>query len=287
MDRLLSADASTDAIVVVDADSIANGEFLTALVQPFEAGARAVQGESLLYGADTTKTRLRVIAFLLINRVRPTGRSVLGLSATHLAGNGMLLDSRLLAAKPWDAFTSAEDVEYGLNLRASGVKIAFARGAVVWSPTAPTDEAADRQQLRWEGGKAHLARAYVPRLVAQSIRERKPSLLSVAFELAMPPLGFLAAIVLAGGLGSAWLAVAGELSAVVVSPWLLAIISLVLFVFIGMKAAGVSREGYRALLSVPIFILGKLLRARRILSFRGDTWVRTDRAAGTELRRES
>jgi cellulose synthase/poly-beta-1,6-N-acetylglucosamine synthase-like glycosyltransferase len=195
IDRLIFAEPAPAAIVIVDADSVAAADLLTALVRRFEAGAQAVQGEYLLSGDGTIGSELRVSAFLLVNRVRPAGRAVLGLS-THLMGNGMLLSRDLLLAVPWTAFTSTEDLEYSLDLAMSGVKIAFAGDARVRAPTAPNPQAAAQQQLRWDGGKAYLVRTRLPGLVAAGVRQRRPALLEMAFSLAIPPLGLLAAIVL-------------------------------------------------------------------------------------------
>ena len=165
-DRLLAGDDAPDAVAIVDADSEAAPDFLSTLVRRFEAGAEAVQGESLLAEDGSRAAALRAAAFLLVNRVRPAGRAALGLPCT-LCGNGMLLGRDLLRRRPWDAYSSAEDVEYTLHLRAAGVGVAFARGAVVRSPAAPTRAAAAQQELRWEGGRAHLARTWIPALVAR------------------------------------------------------------------------------------------------------------------------
>jgi cellulose synthase/poly-beta-1,6-N-acetylglucosamine synthase-like glycosyltransferase len=279
MDRLLTGKTPADAVVVVDADSVADPDFLATLVAPFQAGAQAVQGESLLYGDGSPGTALRVVAFLLVNRVRPAGRCVLGLPATHLAGNGMLLSRELLLAKPWGAFSSAEDLEYSVDLQMDRVRIAFAGGAVLRSPTAPNARAAAQQQLRWEGGKAHLARTRIPQLFMAGVRQRHLALLGVAFDLAVPPLGFLAAIVAGGVMASGLLWLAGILPILALTPWLLAGIATALYVLVGMRAAGASRADYRALLRAPWFVVTKPLRARRVLSFRGDTWVRTERGS--------
>ncbi|MBV9547548.1 MAG: glycosyltransferase family 2 protein [Chloroflexi bacterium] len=278
MDRLL-ADGWADAIVVVDADSVADRDFLAALVQPFEAGARAVQGESLLYDDSSPGSALRVLAFLLVNRVRPTGRAVLRLSATHLAGNGMLLARDLLLAKPWSAFTSAEDLEYSLDLQLARVKIAFAPGAVLLSPTAPDPRAAAQQQLRWEGGKMHLARIWIPRLLVRAVGRRRPALLGLAFDLAMPPLGFLSAIAVTGAFISAGSALAGLLPRLAVLPWVVSLIGIALHVLVGMRAGHAPASCYRALVRAPWFVITKLMRARHVLTFSADTWVRTDRGS--------
>jgi len=284
MDILLFEPEAPDAIVVVDADSVADPDFLLALSQPFEAGAQAVQGESLLYGDGSTSSELRVAAFRLVNRVRPSGRSALGLPATTLAGNGMLLARDLLLAKPWEAYTSAEDLEYGLDLQMAGVRIAFAGRAVVLSPPAPNAAAAATQQLRWEGGKVHLARTRIPRLVIHAVRRRMPSLLGTAFELALPPLGFIAATAAAGMLLGGALTAGGVIPAWTLVPWLLASAAIVLFVLIGLWAGQASKSEYRALLRAPLFVVTKPARALGVMRFRGDTWVRTERAPEAEVR---
>jgi cellulose synthase/poly-beta-1,6-N-acetylglucosamine synthase-like glycosyltransferase len=279
MDRLLAADSAPAAFVVVDADSVADPEFLSRLVQPFQTGAQAVQGESLLYGDGSRGTELRLLAFLLVNHVRPTGRAVLGWPATHLAGNGMMLARELLVAKPWGAFTSAEDLEYSIDLQMDGMRIAFAHGAVLLSPAAPTARAAAQQQLRWEGGKTHLARTRIPKLLRAAVQQRRPALLGTAFDLSVPPLGYLAAIAGTAAIAAASLAATAVLPAAAAIPWLVAATAIVLHVLIGMRAGNAPGAAYRALVGAPWFVIAKVARAHRVLGFSADTWVRTERGS--------
>ena len=285
MDQLLAEQSPPAAVVIIDADSVAAPQTLSALVERFEAGAPAAQGSCLLYGDGTLLAGLRVAAFLLVNQALPMGRAVLGRS-TYLAGNGMLLSRELLLARPWDAFTSVEDLEYSLTLRSSGVTIAFVKEAIVYSSTAPTAEAAAKQQLRWEGGKAHLTRMWLPKLIASGLRQRRPALLALAFELAIPPLALLAVMVIGGALAGAGLAAAGVTPTWALAPWLAAGLAIPLYVLIGLRATHAPRSEYLALVLAPILILAKPLRAYRVLTFRADTWLRTERAAESELRRK-
>ena len=277
IDRLLAADDAPDAVAVVDADTEAAPDFLSTLVRPFEDGAEAVQGESLLAEDGSRSAALRAAAFLLVNRVRPAGRAALGLPCT-LCGNGMLLGRDLLRRLPWDAYSSAEDVEYTLHLRAAGVGVAFARGAVVRSPAAPNRAAAAQQELRWAGGRARLARTWIPALVTRGLCRRDASLLDAAVELALPPLGLLTAAVVAGTAGSALLAAAGATPAWAVAPWAAALAATPLYVLAGLRAAGAPASAYRAMAGAAPLVAAKVLRAPRTLTFRADTWVRTERA---------
>jgi cellulose synthase/poly-beta-1,6-N-acetylglucosamine synthase-like glycosyltransferase len=274
-DQLLAEDDPPDAIAIVDADSRADPELLAALVARLESSP-AVQGESLLWTEGSPEQSLRAAAFLLVNRARPTGRAVVGLPA-NLAGNGMLFSRSVLAEHPWSAFSSTEDVEYGIRLRLSGIDPVFARGAIVWSPPAPHRQAAEEQQLRWEGGKLNLARTQIPRLAAAAVRQRRFSLLENAFELAVPPLGYLtAAAAITTGLGILFAAVG------LVSWWMVALVALVLvvvalYVLVGLRAAEAPASSYRALMYAPLFVVRKIGRAHRLFGFRPDSWVRTER----------
>ena len=268
-DELLARDEQPDAFIVVDADSTPDPGLLTGLVSRLEAGAMAVQGESLIAGDGSPAQELRAAAFLLVNRARPTGRSMLGLPA-NLAGNGMLFSRELLLERPWTAFSSTEDVEYGLSLRAAGIRPVFARGAIVWSPAAPHGRAAEAQELRWEGGKLHLARTLAPRLLAKGQ-------VDAAIELAIPPLGYLAAgaaTVTAAGVVLTWLDVVDSWSVV---PAAVALVTIPVYVVVGLVAAKAPRAAYVALAHAPGFVLRKALRAHRLLRFKPDSWVRTER----------
>lgn len=276
IERLLARETPPAAVIVVDADTTADPNLVAGLVSRLEDGAEVVQGESLLVDDGSPEQALRAAAFLLVNRTKPAGRSALGL-AVALQGNGMLFSSRVLTEHPWSAFSSTEDLEYGLALRAAGIEPAFARGAIAWSPVAPRGRAAETQQLRWEGGKFHLARTLGPRLVAQAVRERRPALVEAAVDLAVPPLGYLAAAaasVTGAGVALAWL---DGLAAWAVTPSALALVEVPVYVLIGLIAADAPSTAYRALPHAPWFVVRKALRAHRLLRFRADSWVRTER----------
>jgi 1,2-diacylglycerol 3-beta-glucosyltransferase len=280
IEQLLGAEQPPDAIVSVDADTITDADLLLALVERLEAGAQAVQSDYRAIGDGSESAALREAGFLLYNRVRPAGSNVLGRSA-WLVGNGWLLSAELLRRRPWAAFSSTEDREYSLDIQRDGVRVAFAGAAAVHAPTAPSHQAAQTQQLRWEGGWASLLRARLPRLLRDAWHNRSADPLLVAFELAVPPLGLQAAGALGGLLLSSLLALAGLWSGWLVTPWIIACVSVPLYVLIGFIASDAPRCTYRALLHAPLFVLAKPLSLRRTLGFRGDTWVRTERTSET------
>jgi cellulose synthase/poly-beta-1,6-N-acetylglucosamine synthase-like glycosyltransferase len=275
--RLLLEQPSLDTIVVVDADTTADPAFLETLLGAYEAGADAAQGESLLVPDASSRSQLRAAAFLLMNRVRPLGRSRLGLPC-DLRGNGMLFARTTLEEHPWHAFTSAEDLEYSVRLRIAGVHTDFVPGAIVRSPTAPTARAAELQRLRWEGGKVHVARTFVPALVASALRRRRFSSLEAAFAVVVPPLGLLAGVAAAGAVLTSALAAPGSISWWVVLPWVFSLASIAAFAVIGLWAGRAPAAAYRALAHGPSLALLRLARVRLLFTHRSDSWVRTERA---------
>ncbi len=126
MDKILARPTPPDALVVVDADSVAHPDLLWELEVERAAGAEVVQADYMVTEEDRSpQSQLVGLAFLLFHRVRLGGRKALGLPA-NLAGNGMLFNRGVLERQPWSAFTGAEDLEYSIHLRMAGVRPVFA-----------------------------------------------------------------------------------------------------------------------------------------------------------------
>jgi cellulose synthase/poly-beta-1,6-N-acetylglucosamine synthase-like glycosyltransferase len=277
-DRVLQGDPDVAALAVVDADSVADPGLLAALVARLERGSPVVQAEYLGRNEDgSTKSELRGVAFLLFHRVRFGGRSVLGLPC-HLVGNGMLFSRQVLEDHPWDAFTSAEDLEYSVDLRLAGVRPVYAGDARLAAPVVGRGRAARTQRLRWEGGRFHVVRTRLPRLLAEVIGRRRWSLLDAAVDLAVPPLGLLATGSLVGAALGVVLLGAGFAPWWAVAPWLVAVAAVPAFVVVGLFAARAPRSMWRALLGAPALVATELWTRLRLLQGLGaDTWERTAR----------
>ncbi|MGA8016772.1 MAG: glycosyltransferase family 2 protein, partial [Candidatus Dormiibacterota bacterium] len=277
MDSLLSSANPPDAVVVVDADSVADTALLRSLEGAMLAGAEAVQAEYLALGEASSGATLRQASFLLFHRTRFAGRAALGM-ACSLVGNGMLFTRSLLERMPWNAFTGAEDLEYSTELRLRGVRPVFTSAAGVAAPAAGFGRGAATQRMRWEGGRFHVARTRLPDLMTSAVRRRDWSLLDAAADLAVPPLGLLVMLALLGGAAGLALWVAGLTPLWVGIIWWAALLAIAGHVLIGLRAARAPASAYRALLQTPRFLvvkLGTYLRMSRGL--RADRWERTER----------
>ncbi|HEY7200343.1 MAG TPA: glycosyltransferase [Candidatus Dormibacteraeota bacterium] len=284
MDRLLAEPEPPDAVVVVDADSVADPELLVHLAGALADGADAAQAEYLvLADGDSVRARLVSAAFLLFHRVRLGGRATLGMPAS-LVGNGMLFSRRLLETLPWNAFTGVEDLEYTIELRLAGVRPRFVASARVLGPVPHGYRGMRGQRLRWEGGRWHVVRTRLGSLVGHALR-RDPGVLDAAVDLAVPPLGLLAMGTLAGGAVAAAAVATGVAPAWSLTPWLLSVAALTAFVLLGLLSADAPRSTWLALLESPRFLAWKALTYARIaVGFDPRRWERADRSGAVEGR---
>lgn len=279
MDRLLTEAEPPDAVVVVDADSVADPGLLAQLAGALVAGADAAQAEYLVLAEGTsTRSRLVAAAFLLFHRVRLGGRAALGMPAA-LVGNGMLFSRRLLETRPWNAFTGVEDLEYTIELRLAGIRPRYVPAARLEGPVPHGYSGMRGQRLRWEGGRWHVVRTRLPQLLGHAVR-RDPRVLDAALDLAVPPLGLLAMGTLAGGAVTAAAVALRVAVAWSLSPWLVAVAALTAFVLLGLRSAGAPASLWLALLETPRFLAWKGVTYLTIAAgFDPHRWERAERPA--------
>jgi 1,2-diacylglycerol 3-beta-glucosyltransferase len=271
------ADGFADAIVVVDADSVASTNLLRAFSARLESGAVAVQA---CYGvrnkAASWRTRLMAIAFSLFHEVRSLGRERLRVSA-GLRGNGMCFSTSLLREVPHRAYSLTEDLEYGIQLAIAGHRVHFASEVDVLSDMAVSARAARSQRQRWEGGRFAMLRQYGAALLWTGLRRSDLRLLDMAMDLFVPPLAILASLsglgLVAAGLSCAW---AGQTTSALYS-WALANLLLAVYVLRGWQVSGTGLRGLADLLCAPAYAFWKATVLLRSPSRRAGDWVRTAR----------
>ncbi|MDQ3900546.1 MAG: glycosyltransferase family 2 protein [Actinomycetota bacterium] len=264
-----------EAIAVVDADCQVTPNILTAMDARLRSGAAAVQTDNVVANPhESWSSALRYAAFVLVNTVVPLGRATFGFSC-GLRGTGMGFRRDLLERHPWQAFSLAEDGEYQMGLLAAGEPITFAHEAAVTSAMPTALRVAREQHLRWEGGRWHTARIWVPRLVRTGLRERDPGRLLTALLVLVPPQSLLLA------LNSALVVAAAALrSRLALRLAVVNFLGQVCYVIGGLALVRAPLAVYRALVLAPVLMAWKLGLYGRLLAGRGArTWVRTGRGA--------
>jgi len=270
--RLAAERPEADAAVLVDADCVVAANLLRAIEGRLLAGADAVQTVYAVSNPGASWTAaLRWASFALVNVVRPQGKAALGLSA-GLFGTGMAFTRELLARRPWVARSLLEDQEHHLALVAGGERVAFAAETWVVSPMPTSLKASSSQQLRWDAGRARLARTWSPRLIGAGLRRRDTAQLYAAVEPLLPP----QALLLAANGACCLLALRTDRATRAIA--LCNVAAQTLFVVGGLTAVRAPAPVWRALACAPALAAWKLHLLAKLWLRRGPTtWVRTDR----------
>jgi glycosyltransferase involved in cell wall biosynthesis len=268
--------SEVDAVVVVDADTLASRNLLYAFADRIEKGALAVQADYAVKNPTSWRTRLMAIAFGAFHVLRSLARERLRLSC-GLRGNGMCFTSRVLALVPHDAFSIVEDVEYGIRLGQAGYRVHYAAEAHVYGEMVSNSRASASQRQRWERGRASLARQHGVSLVGKGLLKRDAVLLDLAADVLVPPLGTLAALVVIGFVAT-W--ATGRLLGqwVPLQIWIANLAALLLYVLRGWSLSGTGARGLVDLGCAPVYLVWKIwLRVTQ--PSRPANWVRTTREA--------
>ncbi len=267
-------EAWADAVVVVDADSVAKPGLLRAFAARLARGATAIQANyGVLNPDDSWRTRLMTVALGAFHDVRSRGRERLGLSC-GIRGNGWCLAAPLLRSVPYDAFGLTEDVEYGIRLGLAGCRVHYADEAGVQGEVAGRATHAASQRRRWEQGRLALRNLRMP-LLRQVLHLGDAVCADLLLDLLLPPLSQLGMWLA----GTACIAAVLEVLLHVPLPAAGAVLgmaaaSLVFYVFRGWQLSGLGGEVLFDFLRVPYFVAWKLA----VLSRQGSgEWLRTGR----------
>jgi glycosyltransferase involved in cell wall biosynthesis len=282
LERLARTGPDVDAVVIVDADCSVAPNLLAALERRLRDGAQAVQVAYGVANPDASPVAaLRHASFVLVNGVRPLGKTTLGLSA-GLLGTGMAFSRDLLARRSWTARSLAEDQEQHLALVADGERVVFAAETGVTSPMPTSLRRSRDQQLRWDAGRGALVRRWTPALLRAGVRHRDGVKLHAALEPFVPPQSLLLAVNAAG-----WLLALRARPA----TRRLALANLggqCAFVLGGLALMRAPAPVWRSLAFAPVLAAWKLgLLARLALGKGPTTWVRTEREAQPAAERTS
>jgi len=286
IERLMGDEGKPDAFVIIDADTEAAPDFLSALavrIAALDDSCRlwAMQGRyGVLNTAEVWRPALMAGAFELINHVRPLGKDKLGLTV-GLMGNGMAFSRELLATSTWSG-SLTEDIDFGLDLcRNHRIRVVYVPEARVRAvmPSTATDAASQRS--RWENGRGRLVRERALPLFVEGIRNRNGLLIGAAVDLMIPPLVELSTLMLIWAVlvCTGW--ITGGLPHAEAWVDAVAVTSIGLFVYLlgGLLVAGAPASAYSALIFAPFYGIWKLcLYLGRGHRRQRGVWVRTARA---------
>ena len=267
--------AGAQAVLVIDADSIAGPRLIATVKSAFAAGADALQCRYEVGNANASpNTRLAALAFLGMNVLRPLGRFRLGLSC-GIFGNGFALSAETLARVPYVANSLVEDLEYHLHLIRAGIQVRFLPAVAVLGEMPETSAAAESQRARWEGGRMLMRRLWTRHLLKEvfccRLRMLEPLLDLLALPLAINFALLLPALALGAIADQYWLTLSAAIG----------LSAIALYVLVAASLSSDPDRSLQALAAAPFYLLWKLMLIprTRLAARSGAAWVRTQRNA--------
>lgn len=272
-----------DALVIVDADTLVDGQLLRAFDAAFQKGHQVQQGYNYISNPWASPfTRIIAVTGVLRNGRFYAAKTHLGIPGM-LTGTGMCLGEAVLARHGWQAFSVGEDWEFSVDLLLAGEKIYFNPLARTLARESQNLKQASRQRLRWASGRYAVTGNKVGTLLAHGLKTGQWSLVDAAVTLMAPnyssqaSLALLSLAVSAVNLwnsewGFTFYWAAGLLCAIAA------------YFLLGVLSTESPRKALAGLLLIPVFLPWRLaIELAGMLGFGRKNWGRMSRP-GTAVR---
>ena len=267
-----------DVVVVVDADCRLSAGCLSILASKVAETGRPVQAQYRLdppSGVASPYLQIATFAFAVKSIARPLGLSVLG-QPCPLQGTGMAFPWSIISGADLASSEIVEDLVLGLELVRAAHLPLFCPEAQVFSAFPSSWDGQQGQRTRWETGHLNVIFTRLPGLLVEAVKSRNLPLLAMIADAAVPPLAFLALLILIhAALSVLMLVLVGHVLSVIIALGIIAafFVSIVLAWF----RVGRGLISFKALVLAPFYILSKLSLYGRILIGRKVGWVRSQR----------
>ncbi len=276
LQHILNEPRQYDAIVIFDADSQVDADFLNAMDAELSRGHVAVQGQHVIANpGDSTLSQLAAMDMRLNNLLRNRAKRTLGLSA-RLMGDAMCLTTELIRTYGWGGESLTEDREFEMYLLLHGQRVYYAPDAVSYGEATARWTDASKQRVRWYGGVIELQRKFAGPLLTHGVRTRNLAALDRALELILPSFSIASVVTLLLTTVHALLS-----NVTLLFPmWFMAVAAMgwFIFPFIGLIIDRAPAWTYRAMFYAPAYILWRIGQGLRAALKRGEVqWVRTRR----------
>lgn len=175
-----------DSLVVLDADTVVDGDALRAFDEALRSGQEVQQGYNYLSNPwQSPFTRIIAVTSVLRNELFYAGKERMGITSM-LSGTGMCFSHRIIERLGWNAFSVGEDWEFSVALLLAGERIHFNRYARVRAAESQGFRQASRQRLRWASGRHGVAAASTGTLIGAGVQQRRPELWDAALTMFAP-----------------------------------------------------------------------------------------------------
>ena len=182
--NLMKKGSDFDAYCVLDADNLADPNFLTEMNNALCAGHLAAQGyRDSKNPSDTVISSCYTLYYYTLNRFYNHARSSIGLSAV-INGTGFMVSAEAIKRlNGWNTVTMTEDLEFSTLCAMSGIKIHWAPEAIIYDEQPLTFLQSWHQRKRWSFGMQQCLRAYGKALITSCFSEKNKYSLDVFLML--------------------------------------------------------------------------------------------------------
>jgi cellulose synthase/poly-beta-1,6-N-acetylglucosamine synthase-like glycosyltransferase len=271
--------AKYDALLIIDADSIAEENALNSLDTEVQKGKKIIQCHNGVENVSASwLTVLMNVSRTLSNEVLEPATNKIGLSS-HLVGNGMCFTIDIIKKYGWHAFSVGEDWEQHAKLIESGEKIWFNKNARFYHQESETLKQAFPQRLRWAGGRFKIAWQFGFKLLLNGILETNIVKISGAFPLILPNPSLAVNLTIIGLLTSIIIHITNNTQYLFIIIIFCGVVFINLLLFIvGSLNTKQPRTSLFSILMAPVFLAWKILiDLFSALGLGAKTWVRTER----------
>jgi len=266
-----------DAVVIFDADTQVDCEFLRVMNWRLTQGDQVIQGQHIICNTDQGWfPALTWAMFLIDNRFQNFGRSNLGWSAKNM-GDSICFRVDILRRLGWgDGLT--EDYHLRFQLLLKGMRIVYEPCAIGYGEAPLTWSRARAQRARWLRGTHDTSKRFVKHLFVEGIRRRNPAILDGAMQASFPSystLSLLSLILLMIQVSINYF-IKPIFPWPLIGAWVVVVGILMIYPLVGLALERAPVRAYITILLGPYFILWRTWLAF-ISRFRGKqvTWIRT------------
>lgn len=270
-------DKRCQAIVIFDADTRVEKNFLRVMDLRLKKGDKIIQGQHVISNPDDGWfPALTWAMFLIDNRFQNLGRANLGWSAKNM-GDSICFQADALRKVGWGEGL-ADDYQLRQKFLLHGIKIAYEPAAKGFGEAPLTWAQARAQRIRWIRGVYDANQQFASRLLKEGIRTRDTALLDAALQAYLPSYSFLTVgtlfFFLMNLLGYQWLGL-------VMPPWFLGtwwtlLGTLFFYPMVGLALEKAPQKAYLVILMSPVFIFWRIwLTMVGRFAKNNVTWIRT------------
>jgi cellulose synthase/poly-beta-1,6-N-acetylglucosamine synthase-like glycosyltransferase len=282
LQKARNAQIAFDAVVIIDADTRADRDLLSAFNIEFQAGHQVQQGYNYISNPwDSPFTRIMAVTGVLRNGRYYAGKTAIGLTGM-LTGTGMCLGAGLLKRHGWTALSVGEDWEYSVDLLLRGEKIYFNPLAKTYAKESENFSQASHQRLRWASGRYAVIRGKTWMLVRQGIRTQSFSFIDSAVTLVAPNYSSQASLTLLCLVGS-WMNDANPFCGFSFYWAAVLFVAIASYFVLGVFSVEAPKKALVGLALIPIFLPWRLtIELLGMLGYGRHNWGRRSRVSFTQ-----